>query len=390
MNLQKYDRRGVSASKDEIHKAITSLDKGLYPNAFCKILPDIAGGNNEFVNIMHADTAGTKTSLAYIYWRETGDLSVWQNIVQDAIVMNVDDMACVGVTDNIIISSTIGRNKHLIPQDVISKVINAPQVFIERMKEYDSNLVLAGGETADVGDIVRTIDVGITAFARIKKEDLIINNIQGGDVIVGMASFGKASYEDNYNSGMGSNGLSSARHDIFSSEYRKKYPESYAPETDIDLIYSGTKSLTDKINIANTEMDLGKFVLSPTRTYLPVLNEVFRSVKKHINGIIHCTGGGQTKVMNFVQNKKIIKDSLFPTPELFKIIQNESKTAWKEMYKVFNMGHRLEIYLPEKYAKNIIEIANSFNVEAKIIGRVENSAKNELIIDTENGKIVYS
>ncbi len=389
MDNNRYNKRGVSASKSEIHGAIKNLSKGLFPNAFCKVLPDISGGDEAFANIMHADTAGTKTSLAYIYWRETGDMTVWQDIVQDAIVMNIDDMACVGAIDNIIISSTIGRNKHLISGEIISKLINASQVFIEKMNDYGVSLHLAGGETADVGDIVRTVDVGITAFARIKKDELIINNIQDKDVIVGLASYGQATYEDRYNSGMGSNGLTSARHDIFNKIYREKYPESYAPETDKNYIYSGNKLLTDKIEIEGQSIDLGKFVLSPTRTYLPVLSEILKIHRKNINGIIHCTGGGQTKVMKFVQNRRVIKDNLFKTPELFSLIQNESNTSRKEMYEVFNMGHRMEIYLPQQYARDIIDIASQFNIDAKIIGRVEETDKNELIIRDEEEEYRY-
>ncbi len=389
MDNNRYNKRGVSASKSEIHGAIKNLSKGLFPNAFCKVLPDISGGDEAFANIMHADTAGTKTSLAYIYWRETGDMTVWQDIVLDAIVMNIDDMACVGAIDNIIISSTIGRNKHLISGEIISKLINASQVFIDKMNDYGVSLHLAGGETADVGDIVRTVDVGITAFARIKKDELIINDIQDKDVIVGLASYGQATYEDRYNSGMGSNGLTSARHDIFNKIYREKYPESYAPETDKNYIYSGKKLLTDKIEIEGQSIDLGKFVLSPTRTYLPVLSEILKIHRKNINGIIHCTGGGQTKVMKFVQNRRVIKDNLFKTPELFSLIQNESNTSRKEMYEVFNMGHRMEIYLPQQYALDIIDIASQFNIDARIIGRVEETDKNELIIRDEEGEYMY-
>ncbi len=389
MNSNKYDQRGVSASKSEIHDAIQTLDKGLYPNAFCKILPDISGKDSDFANIMHADTAGTKTALAYIYWKETGDLSVWKDIVQDAIVMNIDDIACVGSVSDIIISSTIGRNKHLIPAEVISELINASQSFIDKMKEYGVDLYLAGGETADVGDIVRTVDVGITAFSRIAKKDLVINDIKDKDVIIGLASFGNSTYEDTYNSGMGSNGLTSARHDIFSNIYSKKYPESYAEQTVDKYIYSGSKLLTDTISVQGLDIPLGKFVLSPTRTYLPVLNKILKSYRQNINGIIHCTGGAQTKVMKFVNNKRVIKDNLFETPELFKLIQKESNTGWKEMYEVFNMGHRLEIYLPEKFAQGIIDIANMFNIEARLIGRVEDNTYNELVIKSENGKFIY-
>lgn len=384
-----YDKRGVSASKSEIHNSISTLWKGLYENSFCKILPDYAAGNDEYVNVMHADTAGTKTSLAYIYWKETGDLSVWNDIVQDAIVMNIDDMACVGCTDNIILSSTIGRNKHLIPADVISILINATQYFIEKMRNYGITLHLAGGETADVGDIVRTVDVGITAFARLRKDELIINNIKDKNVIIGFSSFGQSAYEDNYNSGMGSNGLTSARHDIFSEIYRNKYPESYATQTDPEFIYSGSKLLTDKIETGNSTLDLGKFVLSPTRTYLPLLSEIFLKYRKNIDGLIHCTGGGQTKVMKFVKNKRIIKDNLFEIPALFKLIQNESNASIKEMYEVFNMGHRMELYTDQQYAEDIISISKSFGIEAKIIGHVEESEKNELRIKVKNDTLEW-
>lgn len=384
-----YSKRGVSASKSEIHSSIKGLWKGLYDYSFCKILPDYVSGSEDHVNVMHADTAGTKTSLAYIYWRETGDLSVWNDIVQDAIVMNIDDMACVGCTEDIILSSTIGRNKHLIPAEIISKVINASQNFIDKMNSYGIRLHLAGGETADVGDIVRTIDVGITAFARLKKQDLIINDIRDKDVIVGLSSSGKATYEDNFNSGMGSNGLTSARHDIFSKEYLNKYPESYAPQTSEEYIYSGSRRLTEKITVEGENIDLGKFILSPTRTYLPVLKEIFTNHRKNIHGLIHCTGGGQTKVMKFVKNKRIIKDKLFEIPALFKLIKDESKTTMKEMYEVFNMGHRMEVYIQEKYAAEIIDIAGSFNVDAKIIGYAENSEKNELQIKSPEGNFTW-
>lgn len=384
-----YSKRGVSASKSEIHSSIKGLWKGLYDYSFCKILPDYVSGSEDHVNVMHADTAGTKTSLAYIYWRETGDLSVWNDIVQDAIVMNIDDMACVGCTEDIILSSTIGRNKHLIPAEIISKVINASQNFIDKMNSYGIRLHLAGGETADVGDIVRTIDVGITAFARLKKQDLIINDIRDKDVIVGLSSSGKATYEDNFNSGMGSNGLTSARHDIFSKEYLNKYPESYAPQTSEEYIYSGSRRLTEKITVEGENIDLGKFILSPTRTYLPVLKEIFTNHRKNIHGLIHCTGGGQTKVMKFVKNKRIIKDKLFEIPALFKLIKDESKTTMKEMYEVFNMGHRMEVYIQEKYAAEIIDIAGSFNVDAKIIGYAENSEKNTLQIKSPEGNFTW-
>ena len=388
-NQNLYDKRGVSASKSEIHKSISTLWKGLYETAFCKILPDYTGGADKYVNVMHADTAGTKTSLAYIYWKETDDMSVWNDVVQDAIVMNIDDMTCVGCTDNIILSSTIGRNKHLIPAEVISVLINATQHFIEKMKNYGITLHLAGGETADVGDIVRTVDVGITAFSRLQKDELIINNIKNKNIIIGFSSYGQSVYEDNHNSGMGSNGLTSARHDIFSDIYRYKYPESYAPETDINFIYSGSKLLTEKIEIDNTKFDLGKFVLSPTRTYLPVLKEIFKTHRKNIDGLIHCTGGGQTKVMKFVKNKCITKDNLFEIPVLFKLIQEESNASLREMYEVFNMGHRMELYTDEKYAEEIIGISKSYGVDAKIIGHVEESEQNELKIKVKDQLLVW-
>lgn len=385
----KYDLRGVSATKDEVHAAIKDLDKGLYPNAFCKILPDIATGDPAYCNLMHADTAGTKTSLAYIYWKETGDLSVWEGIAQDSIIMNLDDMGCVGCLDQIILSSTIGRNKNLITGDVISTIINATVSIAEQLREFGIHIHLAGGETADVGDIVRTIDVGYTAFARMKRSDLIVNNIQPGDVIVGLASYGQATYENAYNGGMGSNGLTSARHDVFDHAYAKKYPDSFDANTPEDLIYAGTKKLGDSISIGEESIPIGKLVLSPTRTYLPVLKEIVNGYKKDINGMIHCTGGGQTKVMKFVNNRRIIKDNLLPVPPLFELIQKESRTSWKEMYQVFNMGHRLEVYLPEKLAPKMIEIAKGFNIDADVIGRVEAADKNALKIETPFGSFDY-
>lgn len=370
-NEYKYALRGVSATKDEVHQAIKNLDKGLYPNAFCKILPDVTAGDPDYCNIMHADTAGTKTSLAYMYWKETGDLEVWKGIAQDAIVMNLDDMACVGCLDNIVLSSTIGRNKNLISGDVISTLIQSTNDFAQQMESAGLKMHLAGGETADVGDIVRTIDVGYTAFARMKKEDLIINDVQDGDVIVGLASYGQASYEDRYNGGMGSNGLTSARHDVFQKSYANKYPDSFDPNTPTEVIFIGSKQLTDTIEIDGVAIPIGKLVLSPTRTYLPVLRQVIDRFKSKINGLIHCTGGGQAKVIKFVQNKRIIKDNMLPIPPLFKMIQEESGTTWKEMYQVFNMGHRLEFYTDKDTAASIIEISKSFNIDAQIIGRVE-------------------
>lgn len=385
----KYDQRGVSATKDEVHAAIKNLDKGLYPKAFCKILPDIAGADPEYCNLMHADTAGTKTSLAYLYWKETGDLSVWEGIAQDAIIMNLDDMACVGCLDEIILSSTIGRNKNLITGEVISTIINATVKLVEQLKTYGINVHLAGGETADVGDIVRTIDVGYTAFGRLKRKDLIVNDIKAGDVIVGMASYGKSTYEDKYNGGMGSNGLTSARHDVFHAEYRDKYPDSYDSNTPKDLIYIGSQKLTDTIEIDGETIPIGKLVLSPTRTYLPVLKVLIDELGPSINGLIHCTGGGQSKVGKFIENKRVIKNQLFPVPPLFDMIQRESGTSWKEMYQVFNMGHRMEVYLDEKHAQRVIDIAQSFGIEAQLIGHVEQHTGNAVRIESPYGNFDY-
>lgn len=385
----KYDQRGVSATKDEVHAAIKNLDKGLYPKAFCKILPDIAGADPEYCNLMHADTAGTKTSLAYLYWKETGDVSVWEGIAQDAIIMNLDDMACVGCLDEIILSSTIGRNKNLITGEVISTIINATVKLVEQLKTYGINVHLAGGETADVGDIVRTIDVGYTAFGRLKRKDLIVNDIKAGDVIVGMASYGKSTYEDKYNGGMGSNGLTSARHDVFHAEYRDKYPDSYDANTPKDLIYIGNKKLTDTIEIDGETIPIGKLVLSPTRTYLPVLKVLIDELGPSINGLIHCTGGGQSKVGKFIENKRVIKNKLFPVPPLFDLIQKESGTSWKEMYQVFNMGHRMEVYLDEKHAQRVIDIAQSFGIEAQQIGHVEQHTGNAVRIESPFGHFDY-
>ena len=386
----KYDKRGVSATKDEVHQAIKGLDQGLFPKAFCKILPDAVGGKTNYCNLMHADTAGTKTSLAYMYWRETGDVSVWRGIAQDAIVMNLDDMACVGCTDDIVLSSTIGRNKNLITGEVIGEIINATVDFAKKMAEYGVNIHLAGGETADVGDIVRTIDVGFTAFARMKRNELIVNKIQKGDVIVGLASYGKSTYETEYNGGMGSNGLTSARHDVFAKEYAQKYPDSFDKNTPEDVIFVGSKKLTDTININGENINIGKLVLSPTRTFLPVMKNIFDKIgKKSIHGLIHCTGGGQAKVVKFLDGKKVVKDNLFQTPPLFEMIQSESGTTWKEMYQVFNMGNRLEFYVNEKNAQTIIDISKSFNIDAQIIGHVENAPKNEVFIKSPYGDFSY-
>jgi phosphoribosylformylglycinamidine cyclo-ligase len=387
--MYKYDQRGVSATKDEVHQAIKNLDKGLFANAFCKVLPDFVGNDENYCNLMHADTAGTKTSLAYMYWKETGDLSVWEGIAQDAIVMNLDDMACVGCTDNILLSSTIGRNRNLISGDVISTLINATVSFAEKMREFGVELHLAGGETADVGDIVRTIDVGYTAFARIKRNELIINDIKAKNVIVGMASYGQSTYENAYNGGMGSNGLTSARHDVFHHDYATKYPDSYDHNTPEAVIFNGSKSLTEKININGESIDIGKLVLSPTRTFLPVLKQVIAECKNEIDGMIHCTGGGQAKVLKFVDNKRIVKDNLFATPPLFELIQKESGTTWREMYQVFNMGNRMEVYTNEKTAARIIAIAQSFGIEAQIVGYVEDAPQNEVVVKSPYGDFSY-
>lgn len=387
--MSKYEKRGVSAQKEDVHAAIKNLDKGLYPTAFCKILPDLVGGNKDYVNIMHADTAGTKTSLAYMYWKETGDLSVWPGIIQDSIVMNIDDMACVGCTDKIILSSTIGRNKKQIPGDVLTALIQGTSEFIELMRSHNIEIVLAGGETADVGDIVRTVDVGFTTFARMAKSDLIINDIQGGNVVVGLSSYGQSSYESSYNGGMGSNGLTSARHDVFEHSYAAKYPEAFDPSLDQSVVFTGSKKLTDTIKIGSDQMTIGKLVLSPTRTYLPVINDVLKRYKSKINGIIHCTGGAQTKVKKFIGNVRVIKDNLFEIPPLFHLIKQESETTMKEMFEVFNMGHRMEFYTDEDTAKGIIAISKSFNIDAQIIGRVEVNDKPEVNIVYEGETFIY-
>lgn len=390
MSTYKYDQRGVSASKSEVHAAIKGLDKGLFPNAFCKILPDIAGGDSLFCNIMHADTAGTKTSLAYLYWRETGDMSVWEGIAQDAIVMNLDDMACVGCTRDILLSSTIGRNKHLIPGEVIKALIDATTAFTERMREYGVDIHLAGGETADVGDIVRTIDVGYTAFARMRRADVIVNDIRPGDVIVALASFGKASYENSYNGGMGSNGLTSARHDLLHHAYAGLYPESYNPAVPQEVVYSGSKKLTDEIKVGNETTTVGKLILSPTRTYLPVLQVLLSRIKPDIHGLIHCTGGGQTKVLKFLDACRVVKNNLFAPPPLFELIREESGTAWKEMYQVFNMGHRLEVYLAPEHAQAVIDIAGRFDIDAQVVGYVEKADTPAVRLDTPYGIFEYT
>lgn len=376
----KYEMRGVSAAKTEVHEAIKGLSKGIFPNAFCKILPDIVGGEEDYCNIMHADTAGTKTSLAYMCWKETGNVDVWKGIVQDAIVMNVDDMACVGCTDNIVLSSTIGRNKNLITGEVIKTIIREANAFCERMLEYGVGIHPAGGETADVGDIVRSIDVGYTTFARIKKDRVLENNIQPGNVIVGFASSGQATYESAYNSGIGSNGLTSARHDVLSSYHADAYPDSFNPLTPSSVRYTGSKKFTDVVTFDGVDYTVAELLLSPTRTYLPLLKKVFDGHLSSLNGVIHCTGGAQTKVLHFADNVHIIKDNLFPMPPVFQLIQQESGTALKEMYEVFNMGHRLEIYTDEATAQALIKLGNEFGINTQIIGRVEAAEGKKLTI----------
>lgn len=388
MNKQRYDLRGVSASKEDVHAAIKNVDKGIFPKAFCKIIPDILGGDPDYCNIMHADGAGTKSSLAYMYWRETGDLSVWKGIAQDALIMNIDDLLCVGATDNILVSSTIGRNKLLVSGDVIAAIINGTEELLARLRELGVNAVSTGGETADVGDLVRTIIVDSTVTCRMRRSDVIDNaNISGGDVIVGLSSYGQATYETSYNGGMGSNGLTSARHDVFSKELARKYPESYDAAVPEELVYSGGMALTQAVE--GTPLDAGRLVLSPTRTYAPVIKKILDVMRKDIHGMVHCSGGAQTKVMHFVENKHVIKDNLFPVPPLFELIHEQSGTDWHEMYKVFNMGHRMEIYVAPQYAEKIIDIASEFNIEARVIGRVENAPENKLTIISDKGTFVY-
>ena len=388
MSDQRYNLRGVSASKEDVHAAIKNVDKGLYPTAFCKIIPDMLGGDPEYCNIMHADGAGTKSSLAYAYWRETGDLSVWKGIAQDALIMNIDDLLCVGATDNILVSSTIGRNKQLIPGEVISAIINGTEELLAELRRQGVNAISTGGETADVGDLVRTIIVDSTVTCRMRRADVIDNgNIQAGDVIVGLASYGQATYEDCYNGGMGSNGLTSARHDVFSKYLAERYPETFDAAVPSELVYSGSRSLTDTVD--GVELDAGKLVLSPTRTYAPVIKKLLDEMRPQIHGMVHCSGGAQTKVMNFVQNKHVIKDNLFPVPPLFDLIQRESGTDWAEMYKVFNMGHRMEIYLRPEHAARVIDIAASFGIDARVVGRVEEAPANHLTIISEKGTFEY-
>ncbi|MGP1990805.1 AIR synthase related protein [Zobellia laminariae] len=386
---ERYSQRGVSASKEDVHNAIKNIDKGLFPKAFCKIVPDYLTNDDDYCLVMHADGAGTKSSLAYMYWKETGDLSVWKGIAQDALIMNIDDLICVGATDNIMLSSTIGRNKNLIPGEVISEIINGTEELIKDLAAHGLTIRSTGGETADVGDLVRTIIVDSTVTARLKKEDVIDNaNIKAGDVIVGLASFGQATYEKEYNGGMGSNGLTSARHDVFSKYLAEKYPESFDASVPDDLVYSGNTKLTDKID--DVPLDAGKLVLSPTRTYAPIVKKILNKYSSEdIHGMVHCSGGAQTKILHFVDELHIIKDNLFPVPPLFKLIQEQSGTDWKEMYQVFNCGHRLEIYTNETVAKELIAISESFGVDAQIVGRVEASASKKLTIESTYGKFVY-
>ena len=388
MNDQRYNLRGVSASKEDVHNAIKNIDKGIFPKAFCKIIPDILGGDPEYCNIMHADGAGTKSSLAYMYWKETGDLGVWRGIAQDALIMNIDDLLCVGATDNILVSSTIGRNKLLVPGEVISAIINGTEELLAELRDLGVNAYSTGGETADVGDLVRTIIVDSTVTCRMKRKDVISNgNIRPGDVIVGLSSYGQASYEKSYNGGMGSNGLTSARHDVFGKYLATKYPESYDNAVPDELVYSGTLKLTDKI--AELGIDAGKLVLSPTRTYAPVIKKLLDEMRSQIHGMVHCLGGAQTKIMHFVEKMRVVKNNLFPVPPLFNIIQEQSGTDWHEMYKVFNMGHRMEIYVDSSNAQKVIEISHSFGIDAQIVGYTEASDRNELIIESDKGRFEY-
>jgi phosphoribosylformylglycinamidine cyclo-ligase len=386
-----YAQRGVSAGKEDVHNAIKHIDKGLFPKAFCKIVPDILGGQADYCNIMHADGAGTKSSLAYTYWKETGDLSVWKGIAQDAIIMNIDDLLCVGATENILLSSTIGRNKQLIPGEVIAAIINGTEEILEELRGHGISIFSTGGETADVGDLVRTIIVDSTVTCRMKRAEVISNHtIQAGDVIVGLASYGQASYETAYNGGMGSNGLTSARHDVFNKQVAEKYPESYDPGIPYNLVFSGKKALTDKVAVPGFgSIDAGKLVLSPTRTYAPVIKKVLEGYRSQIHGLVHCSGGAQTKVLHFVDNVHVIKDNLFPIPPLFSLIQEQSGTGWKEMYQVFNMGHRMELYVPAAIAADIIKISESFKIEAKIVGRVEAAEKKQVTVRSEKGEFIY-
>jgi len=384
----KYNQRGVSASKEDVHEAIKNIDKGLFPKAFCKIIPDILGQDKDYCTLMHADGAGTKSSLAYMYWKETGDLSVWKGIAQDAIIMNLDDLLCVGATENILLSSTIGRNKNRIPGEVIKEIIQGTEEILAQLRDLGISIYSTGGETADVGDLVQTIIVDSTVTTRMRRDEVIDNaNIQAGDLIVGLASFGQATYETEYNGGMGSNGLTSARHDVFAHYLAEKYPESYDQQVPDALVYSGKMKLTDATAIEG--IDAGKLVLSPTRTYAPIIKTIVDQYRNQIHGMVHCSGGAQTKILHFIDNLHIIKDNLFDVPPLFKLIQEQSGTEWKEMYKVFNMGHRMEIYVPEKIAEHLIQISRSFNVDAQIVGRVESSSTKKLTIESALGKFIY-
>jgi len=386
----KYDRRGVSASKSEVHAAIRQLDKGLYPDAFCKVLPDVAGGSPDHCNLLHADTAGTKAALAYLYWRETGDLSAWSGIVQDAIVMNLDDMACVGCTSDILLSNTIGRNRHWVPGEVLGALVQGAADFAQAMRPWGIHLHLAGGETADVGDLVRTVDVGFTAFARMPRSEVIVNRIQPGDVVVGLASFGQAAYETGYNSGIGSNGLTAARHDVLCREYAERYPESYDPTIPAELVYSGDHRLTDTVEIEGQSLTVGQLLLSPTRTYAPVLHTFLERYRAHVRGLVHCTGGGQTKVLKFLKNARVIKDNLFEVPPIFRLIQASGQTDWTEMYQVFNMGHRMEVYTSAPAAEALIGIAADFGIAAQVVGRVEPAAEAQVVIHSALGVFTYT
>lgn len=387
----KYNQRGVSAGKEDVHNAIKNIDKGIFPQAFCKVIPDILGGDAQWCNIMHADGAGTKSSLAYLYWKETGDLSVWRGIAQDAIIMNIDDLLCVGALDNILLSSTIGRNKNLISGEVIAEIINGTEEILAELRELGIGIYSTGGETADVGDLVRTLIVDSTVTCRMKRSDVISNDrIQAGDVIVGLASSGRASYEKEYNGGMGSNGLTSARHDVFHKSLAEHYPESYDPAVPYELVFAGSKKLTDKIKVeTGEEIDAGKLVLSPTRTYAPVIKQILDKYRPSIHGMVHCSGGAQTKVLHFIDRLHVIKDHLFPIPPLFQLIQEESSTDWQEMYKVFNMGHRMELYVPAEIAEDVIAISKSFDIDARIVGRVEAAEKKQVTIHSPYGTFVY-
>jgi phosphoribosylformylglycinamidine cyclo-ligase len=387
-----YAQRGVSAGKEDVHNAIRHIDKGLFPQAFCKIIPDILGGDADWCNIMHADGAGTKSSLAYGYWKETGDLSVWRGIAQDAIIMNTDDLLCVGATDNILLSSTIGRNKNLVPGEVIAAIINGTEEILEELRSYGMGIYSTGGETADVGDLVRTIIVDSTVTCRMKRSDVISNDrIKAGDVVVGLSSSGQATYEREYNGGMGSNGLTSARHDVFNKTVAQKFPESYDPSIPQELVFSGKKALTDMVNVPGVgNITAGKLVLSPTRTYAPVIKQILELYRSQVNGMVHCSGGAQTKVLHFINNLHVIKDNLFPVPPLFSLIQEQSGTSWKEMYQVFNMGHRMELYVPEQIADDIIRISQTYNIDAQIVGRVTDSPAKKVTVKSEFGTFEYA